>query len=63
MKADAYPVYKGATGRICKSPVYWKALVVEDGKSIWSDGGWQSKKVALLIANNWIKSKQEREAQ
>jgi len=58
LKADALAVHiNPKTGRMNKNPVYWQAYVMRDGVSIWSDGGWHSKKAALSVASNWIKSR------
>ena len=58
LKAGAFPIHVNPkTGKYNKRPVYWEALVIEGEKTIWSDGGWHSKRAALSVAANWINSR------
>lgn len=63
LKPDAYGIHINPnTGKFNKKPVYWQALVIQDDKTVWSDGGWHSKKAALSVANNWINERIKRNA-
>ena len=60
MYATAEPIYTNLKKlRITKHPRYWVAYVRNHQNEIlWSDIGFDTKKMALKFANMWISKKQ-----